>query len=271
MYGGFGEEKLVKYKLIRFNDFNVEEGRKYRYRVKVYVEDPNYPSDHYAAPSLAGLDPAAQNRVRDLETKDAKSGKAKSTALASDYSVASDVVTLPPAEWFYAGKVNPGTDKFYPHLGTGTALTVVQDVTKHVDVPGKFEISRGSTLNFTLEKLDVIHPAYGEKRKLEKYTFQTNAVVADLRGGQEIPPLNQARDDGLTAPGEILYVDAAGNMNVRDEADDVEYFHRFVGPETDSTKKKKPDAGEAQGFEGMFPGGAGGPGMAPSGIPGEGP
>jgi hypothetical protein len=268
MYGGFGEEKLVKYKLIRFNDFNVEEGRKYRYRVKVYVEDPNYPSDNYAAPSLAGLDLAAQNRVRDLEAKDAKSGKQKSTYLASDYSVASDVVTLPPAEWFYAGKVNPGTDKFYPHLGTATALTVVQDDTKHVDVPGKFEISRGSTLNFTLPELDVIHPAYGEKRKLEKYTFQTNAVVADMRGGQELPPLNQARDDGLTAPGEILYVDAAGNMHVRDEADDVEYFHRFVGPpEDDSTKKKKPNE-EMPGFEGMFPGGAGGPGMAPSGIPG---
>lgn len=273
MFGGVGAEKLVKYKLIRFNDFNVEPGRKYRYRVQVFVEDPNYPSENYEAPSLAGLDSAARTRVQDLQATDAKSGKAKRTYLGSEYSVPSDVVTLPPAEWFYAGKVTPGTDKFYSHLGTGTSLTVVQDDKKHVDVPGKLEISRGSTLNFTLDELDVIHPAYGDKRKLEKYSFQTNAVVADMRGGQEIPPLTQSRDDGLTAPGEILYVDAAGNMHVRDEADDIEYFHRFVGPtEGDPTKKKKTDEIKGMpGFDGMFPGGAGGAGMALPGIPGGGP
>jgi hypothetical protein len=67
-------ERLVKYKLVRFIDQTVEKGRQYRYRVKVYVEDPNYPSDLYEAPSLAGLHEEAQTRVRDLEAKDAKSG-----------------------------------------------------------------------------------------------------------------------------------------------------------------------------------------------------
>ena len=261
--GSYGPERLVKYKLIRFNDFTVEKGRQYRYRVKVFVEDPNYPSEAYSAPSLAGLDLAVQTRVRDLEAKDAKSGKAKSTYLASEYSPASDVVAQPPSEWFYAGKVTPGNDKFYSHFGTGTSLTVVQDDKKNVDVPGKYEVYRGSTLNFTLPELDVIHPALGEKRKIEKYSFLTNAVVADMRGGEELPQVDQSQPHHLKAPGEVLIVDAAGNMHVRDEADDVEYFHRFLGPQEEETKKKKKPADEeaTKGFEGMLmPGVGGGPG-----------
>jgi len=289
--GGYGvAEKLVKYKLVRFVDQTVEAGRKYRYRVKVFVEDPNYPSDSYAAPNLAGLDPAAQARVRDLEAKDAKSGK-KTTFLQSPYSPASDVVTLPPAEWFYAGKVEPESmgpldvGKKYPNFTrpySGTALVVVQDDKKAVDVPAKWEIYKGSAINFTLPvagqttstaggEVVVIHPAIGEKRKIDKYTFQTNAVVADMRGGEDIPLVTGTHTTALKAPGEIMFVDSAGNMHVRDEVDDIEYFHRFIEQEPADPKKKNDDKGGGfDGFMGMpgmpgMPGDAGGIPGAPSG------
>lgn len=284
---GYGEEKLVKYKLVRFIDQTVEKGRQYRYRVKVLVEDPNYP-ESYDAPSLAGLDPVAQARVRALQAKDAKSGKRKTTYLPSEYSTVSDVVTLPPAEWFYAGKVEPesyqqldsANNKRYPTFKTqaATALVVVQDEKKAVDVPAKWEVYKGSAINFTLpapgdiapREIEVIHPALGEKRKIEKYSFQTNAVVADMRGGDDIP-LVTVRTTALKAPGEILFVDSAGNMHVRDEVDDIEYFHRFIGPEEKEAKKKKPDEGAgAADFGGMMMGIPGGPGGMPAsgGIPG---
>jgi len=283
MPGMASTDASVKYKLVRFVDQKIEKGRKYRYRVKVYLEDPNYPSDLYLTPSLAGLDPEAQARVRGLEAIDAKSGKAKSVHLISPWSPPSDVVTLPPAEWFYAGSVEPEsfqvldstTNTKYSYLKPqrATAMVVVQDDKKAVDVPAKWDLFKGSAVNFTVQEgVDVIHPALGEKRKIEKYSFQTNAVVADMRGGEDIPVVTGEHSANMKAPGEILFVDAAGNMHVRDEVDDIEYFHRFIGPEEPKeTTKKKPDEGMPN-FEGMMPGG-GMPGMTPGmpGIPGGGP
>ena len=152
-------------------------------------------------------------------------------------------------------------------------MVVVQDDKKAVDVPAKWDLFKGSAINFSLPEVDVIHPALGEKRKLEKYSFQTNAVVADMRGGEEIPLVTGVHSNPMKAPGEILFVDSAGNMHVRDEVDDIEYFHRFIGPEEPKeTTKKKPDDGGLPGFDGMLPGGgpAGMPGMGPGmpGIPG---
>jgi len=277
-------DALVKYKLVRFVDQKIEKGHKYRYRIRVVVEDPNYPSDLYQTPSLAGLDPDAQTRVRALEAVDAKSGKAKSVNLYSGWSPASEVVTLPPAEWFYAGSVEPetvaplagGEGIKYMNFARpqgAKALVVVQDDKKAVDVPAKWDLFKGSAINFTvLPEVSVIHPALGEKRKVEKYSFQTNAVVADMRGGEDIPVVTGEHSNPMKAPGEILFVDAAGNMHVRDEVDDIEYFHRFIGPEEPKeTTKKKPDEG-GNPFEGMMQGaGAGGiPGMgsAMPGMPG---
>jgi hypothetical protein len=283
MMPGMGStEALVKYKLVRFVDQKIEKGHKYRYRIRVLVEDPNYPDEPYATPSLAGLDAKAQERVRGLEAVDAKSGKAKSVNRSSGWSPVSEMVTMPPAEWFYAGSVEPETTgslaggeglkylNFNRPQG-GKALVVVQDDKKAVDVPAKWELFKGSAVNFTLPEVSVIHPALGEKRKVEKYSFQTNAVVADMRGGEDIPVVTGERSNPMKAPGEILFVDAAGIMHVRDEVDDIEYFHRFIGPEEPKeTTKKKPEE-EGNPFEGMMQGGPGGiPGMGPAmpGMPG---
>jgi hypothetical protein len=287
MMPGMGStDALVKYKLVRFVDQKIEKGHKYRYRIRVLVEDPNYPSDLYETPSLAGLDPDAQTRVRGLEAVDAKSGKAtRSVNRSSGWSPASEIATSPPAEWFYAGSVEPesvgslaGSEGIkyinFMRLASTKSLVVVQDDKKAVDVPAKWELFKGSAVNFTVQEgVDVIHAALGEKRKLEKYSFQTNAVVADMRGGEEIPVVTGEHSTNMKAPGEILFVDAQGNMHVRDEVDDIEYFHRFIGPEEPKeTTKKKPDEG-ASSFEGMMQGGGaggipGGMGPAMPGMPG---
>ena len=44
MYGaGMTYGPTVDYLLIRFFDFNVEMGKKYRYRIQLLLEDPNHP------------------------------------------------------------------------------------------------------------------------------------------------------------------------------------------------------------------------------------
>jgi hypothetical protein len=278
-YGGMGGDKLVKYKLIRFNDFTVEPGHKYRYKVRAVVEDPNYPGAAYTAPSLAGLDDEARTRVRDVEAKDlARKAERPTSYRLSEWSAPSDVSTMPPTEWFYAGKAEPepaspipGTKlRYRTGEPSATALAVVQDPKKAVDVPVKHTVMRGSALNFT-EDVEVIHPVFGDKRKLEKYLYQTNAVVADMRGGEEIPLVVGTHDQPFKAPGEILFVDAAGNMHVQDEAQDIDNFHRFLGPQEEEKAKKKkeeePGAMAPPGFEGMLPGMT--PGI-PGGVPGGG-
>lgn len=148
---------------------------------------------------------------------------------------------------------------------------MVQDSKKAVDVPAKWEVFKGSAINFTLPEVDVIHPVLGEKRKIEKYTFQTNAVVADMRGGDEIPLVTGVHNNPLKAPGEIMFVDSAGNMHVRDEVDDIEYFHRFIEPEQTEAKQKPKDGG-LDGLMGMpgigMPSGGGIPGGLPGAPPG---
>ena len=164
--------------------------------------------------------------------------------------------------------IDSTANKKYTNFKTqaATALVVVQDDKKAVDVPAKWELFKGSAVNFTLPEVEVIHPALGEKRKIEKYSFQTNAVVADMRGGEEIPVVTGEHSTPLKAPGEILFVDSAGNMIVRDEVDDIEYFHRFIGPEEHKdTTRKKPNDDPGDPFGGMMmPGG-------PGGVPGGGP
>ncbi len=276
MPGGAGNtsvvEKLVKFKLIRFTDTRVEAGKLYRYRVRVTLEDPNRPAS-FSAPALAGLDEAVRVRIKQLEEAEAASGATRPTTHRwSDWSTPSDVVSLPPEEWFYAGKVEPDPMqildpksglKYWLKEPTATALTVVQDPTKNADIPAKQSVWRGSTLNFTKD-VDLLHPVLHELRKLEKYSFHTNAVVADIRGGERMPLVNQSHDGNLYAPGEILIVDSSGNMHVQDESIDIDDIRRFEKAEPATTTRRPKPGNEADddasgGFGGIM-GGTGMPG-----------
>ena len=261
----------VKYKLIRFIDLTVEPGHKYRYQVQVLLDDPNNP-ELSEPPKPAALATEVSTRVNKDPDK---------TWLESPWSAPSDVVSLTSTQWFYAGKVTPdsgkeevkGTRPVRQREAAATALAVVHDATKGVDVPVVFDVIdqkdlrviRGSTLNFKTDA-EVVHPIAGDFRKLKDYVLQTDAVVADILGGDDIQTLDsKVREEKMTVPGELLIIDADGNLLVQDESEDVEEFRRFVRPQED-----KPKAGAAEAAPGGFapmeegavpgaiPGGAGG-------------
>lgn len=277
-YGANGSLVPVvsKYKLLRFNDMTVQQGHIYRYRVRLWLEDPNHPSNVAMAPSVQSLDDPVRERVKTQEADDGKrADKRRTFWRLSDWSEPSEPVELPASDSFYAKSVTAppmsvvmeGRPRIQNKEHAATTLAVVWDDKYVVDVPAPIEVLRGSTLNFTADA-QVIHPAMAAQRKLAKYNFATQAVVADIAGGEVIPPLQKGNDKPLSAPGEILLFDQRGNLQARHETDDIEALRRFEIPEP-----PKPVTSPGGEF-GSDPAGGGfsdllGPGPGPGPMPGR--
>jgi hypothetical protein len=254
--GGMREIAPPKYKLIRFTDTKIAPGKSYRYRVSVLVNDPNNPGSQMAAPLQASLDEKVRERIRLVQAEDAKKGpKYKTFWRQSPWSEPSEVAQLPVPREYYAGTVTPpvlapmvdGKPRVSNNNPKANVLTKVFDRAKIVDVPLEQEVFRGSVLNFEAEKVKVIHPVTRQIVELEKHPIRTNAVVADIQGGDKIPPLDRKSENTLVAPGEVLVVDPTGKIFVQNESDDIEAFRRYLVPKEDPNKP-------ATGAPGMMPG-----------------
>ena len=264
-YGGYGAGAEIappKYKLIRFTDTKVEEGKHYRYRVKVLLHDPNHPTASMVSPLLGSLDQKVRDRVLALDAADAAKPKYpdgtpyRTFWIESPWSEPSEVVTLPSTSEYYVGTVEPppsveivpGKPKVPSSQPKAKVLTSVWDPVKVVDVPTEVDVFRGSILNF-VKDAEVIHPVTKEVVALEKYSFKTDAIIADLGGGELIPPVDKKNDEPLAAPGEMLVFDHAGNLHVQEETGDVEGFRRLLLPKQDETAP-------VPGADGQYPDGA---------------
>jgi len=264
MRGGFGEGMpgggmpgmvLAKYKLLRFTDTTVQPLRKYRYRVKVMIEDPNNPwvavappgweatrTQPFRRPSNQSMNPNVFNRVK----------AAEATKLPyireSEYSEPSDIVELPEVTRYFAGKatpaagnpVKPGTPPVSTSQPATTVLTVAFDSAKAVDIPAEKDVFRGSLLNFDKE-VDVIHPAKLVVAPIGKYPIRTNSIVVDFTGGNDIPSLENRRSDTkVQEPCEILIFDGAGNLKMLDETEDIDGFRRYLPPAPEAPPTNNP-------------------------------
>jgi len=264
MQGGSGQEiKIAKYKLVRFTDTTVEPLRKYRYRVKLDFEDPNNPYNGDTAPwdparTLALRKPSQQSMSGNVITRVKKAEAAGNKfpfLLESEPSEPSDIVELPAANRYFAGKASPGggsalkqgTPIILTSQPSANLLTVEWDAAKAVDVPGEKEVFRGSTLNFEKE-VDVIHPGILAIHPIGKYSFHNNSLVLDFAGGNDIPSLENRRSDTkVQEPCEILIIDGLGNLQLLDETDDVDGFRRYLPPKVEAPKT--PGPGETFGPE----------------------
>jgi hypothetical protein len=241
---------LAKYKLLRFTDTSVMPNRKYRYRVKMLMEDPNNPyvgdgtpprwdpqrSQPLRKPSPQSLSPVVQTRIRDAETKN----RNLAWLLESEPSEPSEIVELPEMDRFFVGKaspaggspVRPNTPPVYTTQPSANLLTVSFDTTKAVDVPAEKDVLRGSVLNFEKE-VEVYHPSKLVVAPIGKHTFKTDAIVVDFTGGSDIPPVGRA-DTKVQEPCQMLLVDKSGNLRVLEETDDIEGFRRYLPPKLEA-------------------------------------
>lgn len=253
-----------KHQLIRFTDTHVELGKKYRYRFRVRLNDPNHPAYGYQPPSGASLHADVRKRIKAIDDADAARPKDQLTGqpyrtywIWSPWSDASPVAEVPRPERIFAGKVLPTRTQKIKNVDVATAeptvdaFAIVFDHSKIADIPTENDkVGRGSVLNFVQKAAKVIHPVTKEVIEIPEYNVTTNALVADLMGGETIRAINAGTTSTtLTALGELLVVDADGKLHVQNEGQDIENVRRFTVPKVDP-KAAKAAADAAAGLSG---------------------
>lgn len=258
MQGSPGAQaSLAKFRLLRFTDTTLQPFRKYRYRVKLLLEDPNNP---YAGPTAPRWDPSRNTPLRKPSIQSMSQAalarvRRADTAkypflLETEPSEPSDIVELPQINRYFAGKATAGngnplaigtpgnstlTPPIYSTQSSTNLLTVEFDNKLAVDIPAEKEVYRGSTLNFEKE-VDVIHPSLLAITPIGKYAFRNGSMVIDFVGGNDIPNLDARRSDKVQEPSEVLIFDELGNLQILDETDDVEGFRRYLPPKPEEPK-----------------------------------
>ncbi|MEX0676144.1 MAG: hypothetical protein WD063_03665 [Pirellulales bacterium] len=206
--------EVVEYRLLRAFDYSVKPGKKYRYRVTIGLKNPNY-----KRPLQYLKDPASARREQ----------------LAGKPSEATSVVTIPDGHRVLAGAVDAGTRYTEP---SATLLVTAIDGQEGLEAATELtKVHRGVLANTEQKPVKVRHPI---SRQITELTlgFQSNILVLDIYGGRD---LGKRKTPPIVTPGEILLLDADGNMTVRSELDDqAQYESSIVRDEPEPTTKPKP-------------------------------
>ncbi len=250
-----------KYQLIRYTDTDVEPGKKYRYRIRVRLQDPNHPNLAwgYQSPSAASLHKSVRDRLTPIEEADKAKGKDQNGFpirqywIWSPWSEASPPAELPSPGRVYALKVlQPAPQKIGKvdvvlNEPGAHAIAVMFDPAKGADIPAENDkVVRGSVLNFTAtEPPKLVHPVSKEvvefpKDQKTRYDITTNVMVADMMGGERMKSVSGLAQP-LSALGELLVMDSEGNLHVQNEAQDNEQIRRYTVPKEDKKAKAATD------------------------------
>ncbi len=235
----------VAYKLIRFYDFAVDArdpaapkpGHRYVYRVRVAVEDPNFPADPARQPRGRNLDPAVFDRVMDrvVRLRNAKNpGKQRTldSQRWTDWSQPSDPVSLPGLDHVYVGpigqsktqKVRVG-DRIVEHeiASAKVSLVISRFSAKYGSRISMLlkEVSEGTVLSKQQDAVEVVDPITLEVKKAPATAVVTDLTVIDIDGGR---PLSIRRERGLCEPSLMLLFDDDGGLIVHEEVDDQQRY-----------------------------------------------
>jgi hypothetical protein len=227
-------EAEVEFLLLRVFDYTVEPGKKYRYRVTLGMQNPNH------GRSLLYL------KTPESATKE---------VIASEPSPPTGTVTIPDGHRILAGAVDAGTRYTEP-----TATVLVTAIDPQEGVQAAFELKgarRGSVANKKQATVPVKHPQTKQEKKVT-LDFESNILVLDIDGGRTlykrkaptsseqgaVRPAGGGRGAAamppITTPGEVLLLDAEGNMMVRSELEDEKLYEESVVREEPAAPEGKP-------------------------------
>ena len=244
----------AEYKMVRFYDFATDPkrdpnspkpGRKYVYRVRVSIDDPNFPSDFRYQPELKTLHPDAHKRVKELLAK-ARTEKDRDYQRWTEWSEASQPVSLPDLGQHYMGQVEAkaarpvqvGNRTIAYEAIPPTAKMVISQFSPEVNtrLPMTVEVTEGSVLSGEADFAEVIDPIALEVRKFQyvdeegepipdkKVRIVSNASVIDIDGGAK---LDIDSSDGMTTPGYMLIFDPSGGLQVKPEVEDQRKYRIY--------------------------------------------
>jgi hypothetical protein len=250
----------VDYLMVRFFDLSIKDTtKKYRYRIQLWVEDPNHPKDARSEPNLRALHPKlVRARIAEIKAKEVTAKKRLSYFRRTEFSEPSGLVSFELSNKTLGGEISKDKSKVVADSfgnqfdlvlteRSAKVMSVVWDAKRAIDVPGLVDAQRGTYLNFNLNA-DVVHPVTLQYKTLEDYTFKTNRLVMDFMGGQPLPvPKDEEDDNPLFAPAEFLFMNEHHELFVKNELDDWDGFQKHTPP--------------VQAGESMFGGDAMGEGM----------
>lgn len=242
---GFGprglEEDPVDYKLLRFYDFvgfqnSPLPGRKYVYRLRYSVNDPNFPANPEMQPQVNSLAPETTARILDLMAQ-AQETNSRSFERWTEWSEPCAPVSLADTEDYYAGSVQPGSVNDWDIGGrrisyvrdppSGKILASQYDPTYATRVPMTIDVTEGSVLSTKVEKedetVDVVDPVTLEVKALPNAELISPTTVVDLDGGRKL-----AISNDLTEPGMMLLYDNDGQLTLADDIDDQEFYRIYT-------------------------------------------
>lgn len=226
----------VDYKLFRYFDFGVEPGKAYRYRVQLWLEDPNDPMFAQAKPKPYQLEDEVTRRISQKQ-KPATYFDPEKYCVTTPWSDSSQVVYVSQGTRVLVGKVEPAARApagpivtavpgSYPKL---TAIIVDWDPVTGQEVPAEATLKLGSVAQMRVDEPRAVVYDNPSLKKLDNYRIKSDLMIADIRGGEALP--GRSSRDRLSAPGEILLMDSSGQLFVRDELDDMNAYQVFDLPE----------------------------------------
>jgi hypothetical protein len=204
----------TSYKLLRVFDYSVKPNTRYRYRVKLELQNPNYK-----------LNP------RFLKKPEAPSNK-QEFRVADQWSDPTDVVAIPNGFDVLAGTVEPKGAEPVVNL----LLTAV-DGENGIPVSTKVRLYRGSVANKKESKVNATDPRNLQIVAIQDVDFKTGMVVLDIYGGKTVSTAKN-KEKPMTAPGEVLLWDAQGGLVVHNDLDDLTQFENRQPPDDTDTAKK---------------------------------
>ncbi|MEX2114217.1 MAG: hypothetical protein WD845_13580 [Pirellulales bacterium] len=183
----------VEYRLCRFFDFAVEPKKKYRYRTKAVLHNPNYlvPPQFLVKPD--------SNAAEFLET---------------EWSNPTGVVVVPDRFGVLAISVGEKWSRDEP---SAKLLATAIDEKEGIEAGAEVDVYRASVVNLIAPKVEAVDPRTSAVRQLDNVNFNTGIVVVDIHGGA---PLSKKIGASIVGPVEVLVMDGQGNLRVRSELED---------------------------------------------------
>ena len=261
-------DEAPEFYMFRYVDRSVEVGRTYRYRLQLYLDDPN--NSRYNKPSPETLEPAVAERVM----------SANSSSRATDFSAESPPVKILPGQQVLLAKANPAPQTVIRETGqsfqkpgafpSAEVMALIFDATRSTSIPGTVQVSPGAAVCFNA---DAEIPLWSRSwlKKEKNFKFRTDFDVLDVRGGDEVDKIKV-----ITKPGEMLVRDPQGRIKVIRELADQELVaeYTFAKEEPASRREGGLDGGRGgDARDGRFEGGGreGGRGARSRGREGSSP
>lgn len=195
--GGGLQQEDVERRLFRFFDFDVEPGKRYKYRVRLALYNPNF-----AVPVRYLADPSLREQPE----------------LYTDWSPPTPTVAAASGTQMFAGGVDPVEPRakvLVRQFDAQTALTTARI----------FNLPRGATANAV--GVEVAAPTRSRRPLPQdaaslKIGLNSDVTLVDMTGGHSLPDGRE----GARSPGRVLFMTRNGELSLHSQCSDAASFEK---------------------------------------------